>query len=181
MATSLPALAPHPVMVSRHSMPEKAGHGKFYEAVPTRDFAGMVQLMKNWVKRRSLWMDRTLANDPAIPETPTIERPGSTNLAAGQLNFRCSEFKGAGKFAALKWRVGQVAPAAQVGGRVAGAGKYEIIPVWESAELAAFQPTITIPPGAITNSGAYRVRVRMKDDAGRWSRWSAPVSFTLAN
>src|SRR5207237_4291528 len=36
---------------------------------------------------------------------------------------------------------------------------------------------ITIPPNAVDVGGWYRVRVKMKDSTGRWSKWSDAVQF----
>ena len=57
-------------------------------------------------------------------------------------------------------------------------GKYEIDAVWESDEIKTFNSSITIPAAGIMPGRTYRVRCRMKDNTGRWSRWSAPVQFT---
>ena len=56
--------------------------------------------------------------------------------------------------------------------------KYEINPVWESEEITAYQNKITIPSAAVVAGHTYRVRVRTKDNTGRWSHWSDPVQFT---
>ena len=56
-------------------------------------------------------------------------------------------------------------------------GKYEIDPVWESGELTTFGSTVTIPGAAVKPDRTYRVRCRMKDTTGRWSRWSNAVEF----
>ena len=56
-------------------------------------------------------------------------------------------------------------------------GKYEIDPVWESAELTTFASEIQIPADGVTTGKTYRVRCKMKDDTGRWSHWSAPIQF----
>lgn len=56
-------------------------------------------------------------------------------------------------------------------------GKYEIDPVWESAELTTFASDIQIPADGVKPGKTYRVRCRMKDNTGRWSHWSAPIQF----
>ncbi len=57
-------------------------------------------------------------------------------------------------------------------------GKYEIDAVWESEELAdATERSIQIPATTVRVGRTYRVRCRMKDNADRWSHWSAPVQF----
>jgi len=58
-----------------------------------------------------------------------------------------------------------------------GPGKYEIDAAWESGEIKTFNGNITIPAAGITPGRTYRVRCRMKDNTGRWSRWSSPVQF----
>jgi len=56
-------------------------------------------------------------------------------------------------------------------------GRYEIEPLWESAELTAFNADAKIPASVVREGRTYRVRCRMKDTSGRWSHWSAPVQF----
>ncbi|MGE5294388.1 MAG: lamin tail domain-containing protein, partial [Solirubrobacterales bacterium] len=55
--------------------------------------------------------------------------------------------------------------------------KYEINATWESEEITTFASDITIPACAVQPGKTYRVRCRMKDDTGRWSKWSNPVQF----
>lgn len=165
----------HPMMAMPGS--GKAGQGRFYEMAPSKDFRGMVALMKNYVKTRAAWIDANLLSDTAIPTTPTVARSGINNLAANALTFRCSEFKGPGIFAAMKWRVGEIpnSSAKTLNSKVPQ--PYEITPVWESPELTVFARDVSIPPEALKVGHRYRVRVRMKDATERWSHWSAPVEF----
>ncbi len=58
-----------------------------------------------------------------------------------------------------------------------GPVKYEINAAWESEEIATFAGDITIPAAVVQPGRTYRVRCRMKDTSGRWSRWSNPVQF----
>ena len=170
----------HPIMVSRYVFEQKAGQGKFYEAAPSRDFTGMVQRMKDWVRNRSRWIDSTLLTDRLIPDTPKLDTLTTTELKPNQLNFRCSEYSGKGNFAALQWRLAEVgypklsALVSQLPGR------YEITANWQSPALAKFSNTVTLPDRVVTPGHTYRVRVRMKDDAGRWSQWAAPAQFTAS-
>lgn len=55
--------------------------------------------------------------------------------------------------------------------------KYEIDAVWESEELSEFQPQITLPADKMVAGRTYRVRVKMKDNEGKWSHWSQPIQF----
>jgi hypothetical protein len=62
----------HPIMASRYSMRGKADQGLFYRASRTGDFAGMVQQMKDYVRRRCSYIDRNLIADATLPSTPAI-------------------------------------------------------------------------------------------------------------
>jgi hypothetical protein len=158
----------------------QAGHGKFYqwpnEPTVSKDFNGCIQLMKNYVIVRSEHLD-DLATDPSIPATPTVTYTGPVNYPLVPLTFQCSAYAGANSFAALQWRVGEVwdtnAPAHDPTER----RPYEITAQWESAEISPFANSITIPGDALKVGHAYRLRVRMKDNTGRWSHWSAPTQF----
>lgn len=166
----------HPVMVSHSVIPQKAGHGLFYQAVRSRDFAGMVHQMKEYVNQRAEFIDSRLLNDPAIPKQPIISRKENS------LNFRTSAFSGSGAFSAIKWRLGEIDPQLHLSPETQKPprpGKYEITPVWESPELTSFSPEITIPSDQISPGATYRVRARMKDTSGRWSHWSEPIQFTV--
>lgn len=155
----------------------QAGQGQFYIAAPTRDFAGMVRLMKEWVKTRGAWVDATLANDPKIPERPTIKYVGPAGHPLDQLKFENSPYKGTSQFAAIQWRVGEVTKAPiQTGAAKREPGAYEIVPVWQGAESPEVGG-LTVPAGSLKAGKMYRARVRMKDQTGRWSRWSEPVEF----
>ncbi len=94
----------------------KAGQGRFYqEAVDRgypRTFEGMVQVMKDYVVERTSYLAGKTA-DPAIPNTPAISATGPANLPINALTFKTSAFgdpQGAGTFAALQWRIAEVAP-----------------------------------------------------------------------
>jgi len=164
----------HPMM----AMAMKAGQGLFYEAASTRDFPGMVQLMKDYVKERGAWVDSVLLNDSAIPARPTITPSGSAGFEANQLRFRASAYKGQNSFAALKWRMAETTPANRASVAVRPTqGLNEITAVWESAELPEAAGETAIPSGVAKAGHTYRVRARVKDATGRWSHWSAPVEF----
>ncbi len=48
---------------------------------------------------------------------------------------------------------------------------------WKSPVLTTFSPTMAIPPTAVRENRTYRARVRHQDSTGRWSHWSAPLTF----
>ena len=161
----------HPAM----AMGGQAGQGLFYQAVPTKDLAGMVQLMKNYVKSRGAWIDAALLNDPQIPATPTASYAGPADYPVKDLRFRAAAYRGAHEFAAMKWRLAETTPPTTVPAR--WPHLYEINPVWESAETTTATPELVLPANAASPGHTYRLRVRMKDTTGRWSHWSPPLEF----
>ncbi len=172
----------NPVAPQKYVDPEKSAPGQFYKCawgkgsdgscVNTGTFRGMVEGMKVYSNQRYGWVDATmLVNDPAIPTTPSIAAAGTT--AADQIRFSTGPFndpQGAGTFAAMEWRIADV-----TGGPAAGA--YEINAAWESGVLPIYQNTVTPPAGVVQPGRDYRARVRMMDNSGRWSHWSAPLNF----
>jgi hypothetical protein len=163
----------HPAM----AMGGKAGQGLFYEASPTRDFAGMTRLMKDYVKSRGAWIDSYLLKDANMPATPAAIYVGPNNYPASQLRFRSSAYKGTAAFSALEWRLAEIPPKSAAASASASHGLYEIQARWASGESNQPEETIEIPAGVAQPGHAYRVRVRMKDATGRWSHWSPPVAF----
>jgi hypothetical protein len=125
----------------------------------TGDFAGMLQLMKDYIESRGFWIDQHLLRDPLIPATPSATK-------SADLKFSPAPYKGKNPFAAIKWRVAQFQ-----------SPHYEITPAWESEDLTE-ATEITLPPEKLKPGQTYRLRVRYKDATNRWSHWSAPVEFT---
>ncbi|MHC4157658.1 MAG: lamin tail domain-containing protein [Planctomycetota bacterium] len=92
--------------------------GYFYiEQVPTGSFAGLVQLMKDYVPYRSIGSGPSeqtleeLCNDSAIPDKPTITATGDPNFPINNLTFEVNDFndpQGTSTFDAMKWRIGEV-------------------------------------------------------------------------
>jgi hypothetical protein len=93
------------------------------------------------------------------------------------LKFTAQPYKGTAPFAAMKWRIAEVTPKDAKPTVPPTPRAYEINPAWESEELPAFQPDVTVPAEVAKPGKTYRVRVRMRDAEGRWSRWSAAVEF----
>jgi len=98
----------------------KGGQGRFYqEAVDRgyqRDFAGMVLVMKDFVVERQSRMD-SISRDSAIPRTPTVTATCPPTFPINSLTFETSSFsdpQGSGTFAAMKWRIAEVAPGSQI-------------------------------------------------------------------
>lgn len=166
---------------------DKAGFGRFYqwprEPGVSKDFAGCVQLMKDYVvfrgsnpAARGGSLD-SQANDPLIPATPTLTYRGPSDYPVNRLAFRASGYNGATGFGAVEWRVGEIS----LGNNPAWAAdepwRYEIQAVWETGPLAEPVTDLTIPAGALKVGHLYRARVRYLDQAGRASHWSSPVQF----
>ncbi|HZR15849.1 MAG TPA: CotH kinase family protein [Verrucomicrobiae bacterium] len=165
----------HPIM----GMGMKAGQGLFYQAADTGDFAGMVRLMKNYVRTRGAWVDSVLLNDSSIPETPKLSACGPAGFPADQLRFTVSRYKGSNPFAAVKWRLAEISAASTLPtGSGPVQGLREIRALWESAELPDATAPVAIPAAIAKSGHRYRVRARMKDATGRWSHWSPPAEFS---
>ena len=160
----------------------KAGQGRFYqwpnEPSVSKNFDGCIQLMKNYVNSRGSRLD-TIANDLSIPSRPAISYIGSANYPLNRLAFRASSYAGTNPFAAMKWRIGAVTDTNAPAYDPTEPRKYEITSDWESDELTTFNSDVTIPSSAVKVGHAYRVRLRVKDNTGRWSNWSQPVQFVV--
>jgi hypothetical protein len=120
----------------------KAGQGRFYqEAVDRgyqRDFAGMVQVMKDFVVERQSRMN-SISSDSAIPRTPTVTTTSPPTFPINSLTFETSPFsdpQGSGTFDAMKWRIAEVASGTQV-----TAQNDRIVLIDEGAEWKYFKGT----------------------------------------
>jgi hypothetical protein len=168
----------NPIMGSGYVNSGKAGYGRFYQQGVTKDFPGMVQLMKNYVTGNNRSFD-TDTTDPDLPETPTIAYVGQAGYPMNRLTFQSSAFSSpaGATFTDMEWRVGEVtdpgAPAYDPNAPI----YHEITDVWSSGELGIFDDQTTVPPDVLEVGHAYRVRVRMKDSTGRWSHWSDPIQI----
>jgi hypothetical protein len=125
----------------------------------------------------------TQAADLSFPNTPTLTYSGSANYPANDVRFTTSAFSdpnGNGTFAAVQWRIAEIA-APGVAGYVAGTPrKYELETTWESGDLTSFNPEKQIPVASLRPGTTYRARVRHKDNSLRYSHWSAPIQFTVS-
>ncbi|MGC9327205.1 MAG: lamin tail domain-containing protein, partial [Candidatus Hinthialibacter sp.] len=90
----------------------KSGQGLFYQIAPTKDFAGMLKIMKDYVVSRGAWIDRTvLNNDAGVPHTPVIQSI-ATGFRLDSLKFEISDFSDPDhdSFSAMQWRIAEVEP-----------------------------------------------------------------------
>lgn len=156
----------------------KAGQGRFYtfplESAnePTRrgSFDATVLIMKDYVVKRAAILDSRSAD--TIPTTPVLNYAGPANYPINKIQLSAS---GVGAASAIQWRVGEIRTASS-GVR----GIYEIETAWESPEFTAINTSFTLPSEAMRIGHTYRARVKVKDSAGRWSHWSAPVEFVAS-
>ena len=133
---------------------------------------------------RDAWLDKLVNSEgdgAAVPNTPSVTYTGPADYPANVLTFQSGAFndpQGAGTFAAMQWRLGEITnPGSPLYDPVAPK-IYEYPAVWQSADLTSFTTALTIPSTAAVAGHTYRARVRHKDTTGRWSHWSAPVGFT---
>ena len=116
-----------------------------------------------------------------LPATPTITYNGAPSFPVDGLAFASSAFadpQGSNTFQAMQWRIGEVTDANAPAYDPLADRIYEVTPVWESGTRTSFASTQLIPGAALRVGHSYRARVRHQDSSGRWSHWSAPVSFT---
>ena len=122
------------------------------------------------------------AKDPHIPATPTIQYTGGQGFPLNEIAFSTSEFSDpdGDAFDLMEWRIAEISNPATPTFDSQADWLYEIDPTWESGELDAFKENVEIPASRIQAGHTYRARVRMRDETGRWSHWSAPVEFVAA-
>jgi len=162
----------HPIMASRWVHPAKAGQGRFYAESPTRDFRGMVKLMKDYVVERGRWCDATLLGNADIPATPTLTAEGAMDFTKPELHFRATLTAGDAVIGTLEWRVAEIT--AGIVAKPLTPRKYEIEPIWQQAGGARME----IPTKVFESGHTYRVRARSRDTTGRCGHWSPPLQFT---
>ena len=185
----------NPILTSTNVNSSKAAYGRFYQAsldspdgtnynpqTAVGTFAGMIAKLKSYISlRRAKVIQRMLLNEAQIPATPAITGPGAS-VPTNAMTFTSGAYSSpsASGFSAMKWRIAKITnPTAPGYLPYAKARRdYEIESSWESPEITSFTNSITIPPVAAEVGSFYRVRVRHKDAAGRWSHWSAPAQFT---
>jgi hypothetical protein len=174
----------NPILVSRYVSDDRAMNGKFYEISPDHAFTGMVQLLKDYVARRSAWIDQALLTDRALPDTPALSYVGPAGYPADQLRVRASGFRdpqGSDTFAAIQWRAAEIVRPGLPGYTENSRWRYEVEATWLSPVLTTYTDETPVPNSACRPGVLCRVRVRMLDTSGRWSHWSAPVEFVAGS
>jgi hypothetical protein len=178
----------NPILVSGNVNQGKAGHGRFYAGgsgiqIPAPGgYAGMQQVLRNYVVSRGSFIDATILTDEGqIPARPTISYTGEAGFPLDGLQFTTTSFSSSSSsFGAMEWRIAEVYHAGMASYEPGTQWKYEIDAVWESGEQATFNNTLSHSGANLETGHTYRARVRMKDAAGRWSHWSSPVEFVVA-
>ena len=118
------------------------------------------------------------ARDAHLPERPVIRQLGTEKKGAQV--FQITPFAtpvATNHFAAVQWRVGRSTAPGQPGWVADQPWHYELQPHWESGEQLRSEPQMKLPPEAFAGTGLHRVRARYRDNTGRWSHWSEPVTL----
>lgn len=174
----------NPIMTSGFVNHSKAGQGRFYQRAATKDFRGMVQIMKDYVvyatNNTRNWHGQSgpsmtaLAADPAIPQTPVITATGPADFPTNALTFHTSPFadpQGAHTFAAMKWRIAEVCPSSQpVQGGAGDSSEHVFVP--KRGQWRYFKGTSE--PSAVP--GAWRER---GFDDSSWLVGNAPIGYDV--
>ena len=106
----------NPIMTSSYINRSKAGQGRFYQRAATKDFRGMVQIMKNYAVSSNREFD-TYFEDSSIPNTPVVTAACPSTYPINSLTFEANPFsdpQGSGTFAVMKWRIAEVTEGSQV-------------------------------------------------------------------
>jgi hypothetical protein len=172
----------NPIMTSGYVNSSKAGQGRFYQRAETKDFRGMVQLMKDYIvfvtNNNRNWYGQSgpsltaLAADSAIPQTPVVTSTAPEGFPANALTFRTTPFndpQGAGTFAAMQWRIAEVSPASQAV-QPSGGSPSEYVFVPEGAQWRYFKGLEE--PSTVAD--AWRQREFNDSD---WLIGTAPIGF----
>ena len=159
--------------------------------------AGLVQDMKNFAWTGGSWaggavgaggraafldtLQASQTEGTKIPATPVISHTGSAGFPVNDLRFRTDAFsdpQGAETFGAMQWRLAEITDPTAPGYVPGEPLKLEIEPAFLSPEVFAYAPDFRFPASAVRPGHTCRARVRMRDNTGRFSHWSAPVQFT---
>jgi len=150
--------------------PQTAKPGTYYESSPSGDFAGMVQRMRDFVSPGGWGYEKivSIASDDNIPHSPTVTSTSPAGYPINALTFETSPFsspRGRSSFAAMKWRIGEVAAGSQHAGPDS---RYTIIP--EGADWRYFKG-MREPSAA---AGQWR-QIRFDDSA--WLRGYTTIGY----
>ncbi len=168
--------------------PRKVKKGIWYariREIPSPDFPGYLAYLKAFLAPGGYGHEhlRERLDENDAPENPVITYAGAAGFPVDGLRFRSSEFRGGSifapqQFAGMQWRIGEVSDPEAPAYDPAAPAAYEITPVWLSDVISEFEAEFNVPVVALRVGHAYRARVRMRNQLGHWSHWSAPIEFT---
>jgi len=167
----------NPIEESSRVVPMKAGVGKFYFANPNNTFRAMVDYMKSYVTKRDKWIDSRLLADYQPPAAPKIAQPRALDFSGPNLTLRL-ESKPDSAVQSCRWRLAEVTDPRSASFNPRQPWKYEIQSLWDQ-EIKDPQEAAAIPTKLLVPAHIYRVRARWQEADGAWSRWSAPLQFTV--
>jgi hypothetical protein len=159
----------NPIMISSYVNQGKAGQGRFYQMAATKDFRGMVKIMKDYIVATNRAFN-TYSEDPQVPQTPVIAATCPPEFPLNGLTFRANPFadpQGAGTFAAMKWRIGEVTPGSQIVMPPQGAG---VVLLPDGASWKYFKG-LSEPSAA---PGAWRT---LNFDDSQWLKGNAAIGY----
>lgn len=142
-----------------------------------------------WIDRQSVpaggWIQRldSLANDSAVPAQPAILYVGPPGFPANALTFETSAFsdpQGGSTFAGMQWRVAAVLDTNRPPADAREIPPMEWDAAWQSGTIPFWSNRVTVPGLYFQTNRLYRARVRHLDNSGRWSKWSAPLQFSVS-
>ncbi|MDA7862350.1 lamin tail domain-containing protein [Akkermansiaceae bacterium] len=181
----------NPILTSSRVNSSKAGHGRYYNnaSAPTDSFAGMVSRLKLYVNSRVDFMQSSYLNadESTIPTKPTLSYTGPIGHPSDDLTFASSSFDSSGgdSFAAQEWRIARITLSSDARFDPFDADydhyakrHYEIEDDW-TGSFSDVSHAVQIPSSVADPGDLVRVRTRMKDASGRWSRWSDPAEFVI--
>lgn len=157
--------------------------GTVNRTLVSADHAGMARWIKDFTLTGygATFLDSEV-NDTAIPNRPTISYAGAAGFPLDGVVLKTDAFsdpQGSNTFAGMQWRVAEITPASTPPD-IKNPRRYEVQAAWQSPILTSFSDTIAVPPESLRVGAVHRARVRMIDNTGRASRWSAPLEFTVA-
>ncbi|MGJ8698034.1 MAG: lamin tail domain-containing protein [Verrucomicrobiaceae bacterium] len=123
------------------------------------------------------------ADDPNIPNKPTLAYTGPAGFPVNGLSFSSGTFSDPNSnnsFGKMRWRIAKILAPGLPGYQPNTPRTYEIETVATSPEILSFNSAYQFSPDPIQPGATYRVRVQHEDSTGRTSHWSDPVEFLAA-
>jgi hypothetical protein len=158
----------------------KAAPGTFYTKSPTEDFQGMSRLMKDYVRRRSAWVDRTLLGSQAPPKSPEIKVPTGEKSVIHSLKGDqplVVSLESGADAKSVQWHLGDATRGSKETGTSRRPSALEIVPVWKTNGV----DKVEIPREVLKAGRMYRLRARVMDAEGNASHYSKPFEFSTTD